>query len=148
MEDQIKQDLKQAQLNRDELKVSTLRMLSSELTNLKIQKGVESLEDADIISVVQKEVKKRKEASEGFRKGNREEQAQKEESEAKVLEGYLPTQLSDEELTKIIETSINELDATSISDMGKVISNVMSQVQGQAEGARVSGLVKEKLLTT
>jgi len=131
-------------LAKDEVKVSTLRILISEINNLRIQKNGE-VTDSDIISVVQKEVKKRKEAAEGFRKGDREESASKEEAEAKILEAYLPSQLSDEELTKIVQDSINKLGANSISDMGKVISMVMGQAGQQAEGGRVSTLVKEKL---
>ncbi len=140
----LQSDLKNAQLARDEIRVSTLRLLLSEIKNAEIAKG-ENLSDADIISVVQREVKKRKEAIAGFRSGGREEQAQKEEMEEVVLKSYLPVQLSTEELTKIVQESINEVGATSISDMGKVIGMVMGRVKGQAEGGTVSGLVKEKL---
>lgn len=141
---QLQSDLKNAQLARDEVKVSTLRLLLSEIKNAEIQKGG-PLTDEDIVSVVQKEVKKRKEAVVGFRSGGREDQAQKEEAEETVLRGYLPVQLQLEELTKIVEESINEIGATSISDMGKVIGMVMGKVKGQAEGSAVSALVKEKL---
>ncbi len=144
MEERIKNDLKNAQLNKDETAVSTLRLLLSEVNNLRIQKGGE-LSDPDIVSVIQKELKKRKEAASGFRQGNREESALKEESEAKVLEGYLPEQISDEELTKIISESINNLGATSIQDMGRVIGQVLGKVGQGADGSRVSALVKQQL---
>lgn len=152
MLNQIQADLKDAQLAKDEVKVSTLRMLLSEIHNSEIllrqssgqEKGGE-LSEQDIISVIQREVKKRKEAAEGFRSGGREEAAQKEEAELKVLEGYLPTQLSNEELTKIVAGAITELGATSVSDMGKVIGIVMGKVAGKADGGRVSQLVREKL---
>lgn len=140
----LQEDLKNAQLARDEVKVSTLRLLLSEIRNAEIAKGGD-LSDQDIISVVQREFKKRKEAAEGFRSGGREDQAQKEESEASILQQYLPAQLSNEELTKIIEESINEIGANSPSDMGKVIGVVMGKVKGQANGSTVSALVKEKL---
>ena len=142
--DQIQNDLKQAQLDRNEAKVSTLRLLLSEISYTKISKG-EELADSDIVSVVQKEVKKRREAAAGFRQGGREDMAKKEEDEAAVLASYLPVQLSDDELTKIVEDTINEMGAKSLSEMGKVISAVMGKVAGKAEGARVSALVKEKL---
>ncbi|MBI2086013.1 GatB/YqeY domain-containing protein [Candidatus Daviesbacteria bacterium] len=145
MLDKIQSDLKQAQLARDEIKVSTLRLLLSEIKNAEIAKG-NSLAQQDIISVIQKEVKKRKEAANAFRFGGREESAVKEESELKVLEQYLPAQISTEELTKIVEESINEQGATSIQDMGKVIGAVMGKVKGQTDGGAVSALVKEKLL--
>ena len=144
MLDKIQSDLKQAQLSRDEIKVSTLRLLISEIKNAEIAKG-NNLEDQDIISVIQKEAKKRKEAIVAFRAGGREESAVKEESELKVLENYLPAQISTEELTKIVEESINEQGATSIQDMGKVIGAVMGKVAGRADGGTVSALVKEKL---
>lgn len=144
MQNQIKEDLKQAQLIKDEVKVGTLRMLLSEIHNSEIQKGGE-LSDGDLISVIQREVKKRKEAVAGFRTGNREDQATKEETEQKILEAYLPAQLSDEELTGMVDQAITEVGATQISDMGKVIGVVMGKVSGKADGSRVSSLVKERL---
>ena len=140
----IQTDLKNAQLARDEVKVSALRMLLSEIHNMNIQKGGE-LSDAEVVSIVQREVKKRKEAAAGFRSGDREASAKKEEAELEVLMVYLPAQLSTEELTKIIVESINETGAVSISDMGKVIGSVMGKVAGRAGGGTVSALVKEKL---
>jgi uncharacterized protein YqeY len=145
MVDKLLEDLKTAQLARDEARVSTLRLLLSEIKNVEIDKGA-PLSDEDIVSVVQKEVKKRKEAALGFRSGDREEQAQKEESEAAILQSYLPTQLSTDELTKIVQEAINETGATGLSDMGKVIGIVMGKVKGQAEGSAVSSIVKEKLV--
>ena len=144
MVDKIQADLKQAQLSRREAEVSTLRLLLSEIKNAEIAKGGD-LGDPDIISIVQKEVKKRKEAAVGFRSGGREEQALKEEAESLILEGYLPAQLQLEELTKIVESSITEVGANSVQDMGKVIGAVMAKVKGQADGGVVSALVKEKL---
>lgn len=143
--DQIHSDLKQSQLQRQETEVSTLRMLLSEISYAQISKG-EELTDADIIQVTQKEIKKRKEAAEGFRQGGRAESAEKEEKEAVILQKYLPEQISDEELTKIVETAINDMGAKSTADMGKVIGAVMSKVTGRADGGRVSALVKDKLI--
>lgn len=142
--DKLHQDLKQAMLERDEVKTSTLRLLISELKYAQIQKNAE-LEDSDILLVIQKEVKKRKEGAEGFRKGSREDAALKEESEAKVLESYLPAQISDEVLTKLIEETINSIGASSIQDMGKVIAAVREKVGSGAEGSRISNLVRQKL---
>jgi len=140
---QILKDLKQAQLSRDKVKVSTLRLLVSEIHNAEIKQGV--LTDQDLISVIQREVKKRREAAEGFRKGGREDSAQKEESEAKILQGYLPSQMTDEELTAVVEQAITEVGANSVSDMGKVMGAIMGKVAGQADGTRVSTIVKERL---
>lgn len=144
MLDRIQNDLKKAQLDRDEVKVATLRLLLSEIHNVQIQKGVE-VSDQDISLVLQREAKKRKEAASGFRSGDREEAALREEAELKILEDYLPSQLTNEELTKIVLDTINELGAITTSDMGKVIGTVMGKVKGRADGGTVSALVKEKL---
>ena len=147
MLEQIQQDLKEAQLGRDEVKVSTLRLLLSEIHNKEISKGppVGGLTDEDIVVIIQREVKKRKEAAAGFRAGLREEQAQREELEAKILEEYLPAQISNEELTELVDQSIKELGATTLADMGKVMGTVMSKVKGRADGNIVSSIVKERL---
>lgn len=142
--DEISGNLKKAQLAREDVKVSTLRLLISAINYDKIQKG-RDLSDEEIIVVAQKEVKKRKEAALGFRQGQREDSAKKEESEAIILEEYLPKQLSDAELTKVVEDTITELGANSLSDMGRVIGNVMAKELGKVEGGRVSNLVKQKL---
>jgi uncharacterized protein len=142
--DQIQTDLKKAQLARDEVKVSTLRLLLSEIHNAQIQKG-KDLTDQDVTVILQREAKKRKEAASGFRSGGREESALKEEAELKILQSYLPAQMLDEELTNIIQSSITELGATSIADIGKVMSVVMGKVKGRADGMTVSNLVKERL---
>jgi uncharacterized protein YqeY len=118
-------------------------MLLSEIKYAEVAKG--EIQDQDIIAVVQKELKKRKEAAEGFRKGGREESAQKEEAEAKVLEKYLPEQLSDDQLQSLVNEVINELGASSMADMGKVITVVMAKAGQGAEGSRVSALVRQKL---
>ena|SRR5579884_3411216 len=144
MEEKIKQNLKNAQLSRDEVRVSTLRLLLSEMTNARIQKGGD-LKDEDIISVVQREIKKRKESAEAFHTAGRVESAEKEEAEMKVLQDYLPAQMSNEELTKIVEDTINELGANSPADMGKVIGAVMGKVGQSAEGSAVSSIVKQRL---
>lgn len=151
--EQIQNELKEAQLSRDEIKVSTLRLLLSEIKNAEISEG-NALSDEGIISVISKEAKKRKESVLAFRNGGREESAQKEEAELKILEGYLPSQLSIEELTKLVEEAITELEvkglinevgAAGLQDMGKVMSSVMGKTKGRADGALVSALVKEKL---
>lgn len=143
MNDQIRQDLKTAMLAHDETAVSTLRMLLSEIKYAEVAGN--EVSDQTIIGVVQKELKKRREASEGFRKGGREESALKEEAEAKVLEKYLPEQLSDQELQSLVDEAINELGASAMVDMGKVMSHVMSKAGQSVEGSRVSTMVRQKL---
>lgn len=142
--DQIQNDLKGAMRTKDVLRVSTLRLLLSELNYARIDKS-DDLTAAESIVVVQREMKKRKEAAEGFRLGGREDQAKKEEAEAVILTDYLPVQLTDEDLEKIIDEVLTQTGAVGVSDMGKVIGIVMGKIVGQAEGSRVSMLVKEKL---
>lgn len=145
--DNLQQDLKQAMLSREEVKVATLRLLISEVKNSQIAKGHDLSED-EILVVVAKEAKKRKEAADGFRQGSREESAAQEEAELAVLMEYLPSQIGDEELTNIVETTITELGATSMIDMSKVIGAVLAKVKGQADGGRVSGIAKRMLSKT
>lgn len=142
--DQIQSDLKTAMLARDENKVSGLRMLISAIRYSGNGRD-DSFSDEEVISIIQKEVKKRKESAEAFKSGGRDDQAQKEEEEAKLLTAYLPAQLSDEDLLKIVEEVITETGATSMADMGKVIGMVVGKTKGQADGSRVSAMVKEKL---
>ncbi|MBI2595474.1 GatB/YqeY domain-containing protein [Candidatus Daviesbacteria bacterium] len=144
MEEKLKADLKQAQLARDILRVSTLRLLISEINNAKIQKG-DSLSGQEMINIIRRELKKRTEAAAGFRQGSREELAGKEEAEAEILKAYLPVQMTDEELTKVVGEVITEEGVTSLQDTGRVIGVVMGRVAGKADGGRVSVLVKEKL---
>ena len=142
--DTLQNDLKNAQLNKDEVKVGTLRLLLSEIHNAEIAKS-QDLVNQDIIQVIQREVKKRKEAVEAFKNGGREEQAKKEEAEMAILQSYLPEQISNEELTGIIDQTINEVGATGVSDTGKVIGAVMGKVAGKADGGMVSSIVRSKL---
>lgn len=142
--DKVSQDLQKSQLDKDELKTSTLRLLLSELKNETIKLRHE-LSDHESINVVQREIKKRREGASGFRQAQREELAQKEEAEERILAGYLPEQLSDEELTKIVEQSITDLGANSISQMGQVMAKVKEQVGQSADGGRISQIVREKL---
>ncbi len=144
MENQLKEDLKQAQLMENELVVATIRLVLSEIKNTQIAKR-EVLTDDEIVQVIQKELKKRREAAEAFRKGNREELAEREEAEAAVLQKYLPEQMSDDQLTKVINGVITELGAAEMKDMGRVIGAVRGKVGSSADGFKISQIVKEKL---
>lgn len=140
----LQADLRESQLKKDELSISTLRLLLSEIHNFEIQTG-HSLAQAQIMNVIQREAKKRVEAAEAFKKAGRDEAADKEEAEFKILQAYLPERLSDEELTQMVKETITEVGATSLSDMGKVMNSVMGKVAGQADGAVVGAIVRENL---
>ena len=117
MESKLREDLKAAMIAKDETRVSTIRLVLSELTYAKVAKKVETLSDEDVTSVIQKAVKQRKESIESFEKGGRPELAEKEKAELEILENYLPEQMSDLELTKIVEEAITNTGASSMADM-------------------------------
>lgn len=145
LKETIDQDLKSAILGRDLKKADTLRLLKSAIKNEEINIG-EELNDQKVEVIVAKEVKKRQESIVEYKKGNRAELAESEQKEIEILEKYLPEQLSDEELEEIVSEAISKTKASSMQDMGKVMSFVMPQVSGKADGAKVSQIVKEKLL--
>jgi uncharacterized protein len=144
LRDKIDADLNYSLKNRETAKVSTLRFLKSAMQNMAIEKR-KDLEDEEIISVIKKQVKQRKDSIEGFRKGNRMDLVDKEEKELRILEEYLPEELSRENIILIIKQAIAESGAVSIKDMGNVIKLVMAKAKGQADGSMVSVIVKEEL---
>ncbi len=142
---QVDEDLKTAMKARDELKVSALRMLKAAASNVAIQKGKSSLEDAEVMDVIGKLIKQRDESVEAYTKGNRPELAEKERKEAAILQAYLPAQMPDEELKGIIQAAIKETGASGLQGMGAVMKMVLAKVAGRADGARVSQRVREAL---
>jgi len=130
--------------NKDDVARDTVRMV---LTNLKLTEveKKQSLDDAGILGLIQKEIKMRHESINDYKKGNRQDLVDRAESEINVLEQFLPKQLSDDELKVIIQAAIAESGAVAISDMGKVMKIAIPKVQGQASSDRISGLVKELL---
>jgi uncharacterized protein YqeY len=142
--EQINKDYIDALKSKEAEKVSVLRMLKSAIGNAKIQLQ-KDLTDDDIVKVVQSQIKQRKDSIATYEAGNRAELADKEKDEIEVLSAYMPEQLSDEELTLIVKSAINETGATSAADMGKVMGKVMPQVAGRADGGQISAKVKELL---
>lgn len=148
LQQQINEDLKASMKARDKQRTGALRMLLSALKNRAVEQGKGpqgELSDDEVVSVVQSETKRRREAAKAFRDGGRDEQAASEDAEATVYEAYLPAQLSDEELTAQVDEAIAEVGAADMSDMGQVMKTVMGRVAGQADGARVSEVVKARL---
>lgn len=134
----ITHDLTQAMKAREEPKLSTLRMLKAELQKLQADKGkgVE-ITDEDVYAVIRRLIKQRKDAAEQYRAGGAEDRAESELAEVKILEPYLPKQLSDEEIDAMISESAKELGVSTPKDMGKLMKAVMSKAKGQADGSRV-----------
>jgi uncharacterized protein YqeY len=143
----IDQDLKKALLAGDKVLVTTLRGLKSVILYAEVAKGArdEGLADEEIIALFSKEAKKRQESADLYKQGGNEEKAAAELSEKAVIEAYLPKQLSDEELERLIDEAISNLDAAGPSAMGQVIGVVKQKTAGQADGARIAQLVKERL---
>lgn len=143
--DKIQKQINEAMKARDQVKLSTYKMLSSALNYEKISKQ-NDLSEEEELSVVRSEAKKRRDAIEAYTKANQIERADSEKKELELLEDFLPAQMSDEELKKIVDSTLQESGASGPSDMGRVIGMVMAKVQGKADGSRVSALIKDKLI--
>ena len=146
LEQTIRSHLQDSQRARDELKTSTLRMLISAIKYFEIAKGKEyKASEQEIIDLIQKEVKKRRESIDMFKTGNRPELAEKEQKELEVLAAYLPKQMSEDEIRPLVKEAIAKTEATSVQDMGKVMAQLRPRLQGRADMGAVSALIKAKL---
>jgi uncharacterized protein len=145
LQERINQELKAAMLAKDVDRLSTLRLLKSALGYAQIERKTESLSDADVIALIQREVKKRRDAIEQYEKGGRPELAAKEKQEIVVLEGFLPQALSPEELDQLVRSTIQEIGATSKKEMGPVIKAVQAKAAGRADGKTISAAVNKFL---
>jgi hypothetical protein len=144
LRERLDNELKAAMKGRDALKVSVIRLLRSEIRNAEIAKG-DSLTDDELIQVVAKESKKRRESIEQFQKGGRADLVEKEKAELEILAKYLPQQLDEGGIKGMAQEVISELQATSKADKGKVMSALMPRVRGKADGKLVSGIVDRLL---
>jgi uncharacterized protein YqeY len=145
LQERLSQEIKSAMLTKDADKLSTLRLLKSVIGYLLVERKTETLSDADFVGVVQKEVKKRRDAIDQYDKGGRPELAAKEKKEITVLETFLPQALSPEELEQLIKATIAETGATGKKDMGPVIKAVQAKAAGRADGKTISGIVGKLL---
>lgn len=142
--DTITQKIGEALKAHDEIRLSTLRLLSSALNYEFIAKQHKLLEDEEIV-VVRREAKKRKEAIEAYEKAGYKDRADKEAKELSILQEYLPPETSNEDLSKMIDEAIATMKPTSMAEMGKVIGFVKAKTGGNAEGSKIAELVKSKL---
>jgi uncharacterized protein YqeY len=144
LQDEISAALKDAMRARDEAKMSTLRLVLTAIK--KREKEARSLlEDQEVISVIASQIKQRRESIEQYRKAGREDLAQSEENELKILQGYMPEQVSEEEISNTLDEIIAEVGAVSMKDMGKVMKAAMAKLAGKADGGAVNAMVKAKL---
>ena len=144
LKDTLDADLKAAMKDKDQLKLSVVRMLKSAIKYREIE-VMKTLDDAGVQAVISSEIKRRRDSVEQYRQGAREDLAAKEEAEIAVLQSYLPAQLSPEELSRVVDAVIQRVGAQGPKDMGRVMKELLPEVQGKAEGKAVSELVKQKL---
>lgn len=145
LKEKIEQDLANARKEKNELVVSTLSMLRAAILNAEIAAMRKEFTDEDVSKVIRGEVKKHKDSIAEYQKGNREDLVSKEKKEMEILMRYLPAELSEEELKKIVEEKIKEFGASGSGDFGKVMGAVMKMVGGRVSGDNVSRIVKELL---
>ena len=144
MLDKLTDEMKSAMKSGDKIKLSTIRQLRAQMKDAQIAKGDELTED-EMMAVLNNAAKKRREAIKLYEQGGRDELAENEKAELAVIETYLPQQLSEAEVSDIIDKAIAETGAAGPSDLGKVMGKIMGQVRGRADGKLVQQLVRTKL---
>ncbi len=145
LKEQIISELTEAMKAKDELKLSTLRMLKAAIMNYEVSGADMEATDEVVVDLVKKGIKQRKEAAEGFEKGGNKESAQKELDEMKILEKYMPEQMGEDEVKKIAQEVIDQVKPAGPQDFGKVMGAVMGKLKGKADGGMVNKVVKELL---
>ena len=151
--DSIKKDLKIAMKAKETLKISTLRMITSSIKNIEInnrtspkdESSNESLSDNEIIQLLTKMIKQRKESAEIYKESDRSDLEKKENDEIEIIEKYMPSQINDDEIDKLINEIIDETGSSNIKDMGKVMTILKEKYSGQMDFGKASLIVKEKL---
>lgn len=142
--DQLNQDMKQAMRDKDKLRLSVIRSVKGALQNEEISLG-HALSEEEALTVLNREMKQRRESLQEFDKADRNDLVEKMQAEINVLTDYLPAQLTEQELQSIVNETIEETGASGKSDMGKVMGAVMPKVKGRADGTAVRNLVQQSL---
>jgi uncharacterized protein YqeY len=146
LKERLRADLNAAMRSRDQVRMRTLRMALTSITNEEVAgAAARVLTDDEIVKVLTREARKRREAAEAFAAAGRDEQAAAERAEGEVLAGYLPAQLSDDELAALVAAAIAETGASGLPGMGLVMKTVTPRVAGRADGARVAAEVRRRL---
>ncbi|MCK4944862.1 MAG: GatB/YqeY domain-containing protein [Alphaproteobacteria bacterium] len=150
LREKFTENMKDAMRAKDEVTLSTLRLILSAIKDKDIAtrtaESREDIKDEQILSLLQSMVKQRQESIKLYLKGNRPELAERESAEIKIIEGYLPKQLQEDEIKAIVQQTIDSLSATSIKDMGKVMAELKSKHSGKMDFSKASRLVKGKLV--
>jgi uncharacterized protein len=146
LKERLRADLNAAIRARDQVRLRTLRLALTSITNEEVAgASARDLTDDEIVKILTREVRKRREAAEAFSAAGRSDQAAAERAEGEVLAGYLPAQLSDEELAALVDAAIAETGASGMAGMGQVMKTVTPRVAGRADGARVAAEVRRRL---
>jgi len=146
LEQEVMQKMKEAMKAKDTVALASLRSIKSEILKAKTaSSNKEDMSEAEELKLVQKLVKQRKDSAQTYKEQNREDLAEAELAEAKIIEQFLPAQLSEEEIGKEVEAIIAETGASSMKDMGKVMGLASQRLAGKADGKTISKIVKEKL---
>lgn len=145
MLERITKDIVESMKNKDTLRLQTLRMLKGSIDLERINKKLDKVSDDDIVVIIGKQIKTRKESIAEFEKGNRQDLIDKTNEEIKILSEYMPEQLSEEEINNIIDEIIKTVNATSIKDMGSVMKEASAKLKGKADMSLVSSIIKSKL---
>jgi uncharacterized protein len=146
LKERLRADLNAAMRARDQVRMRTLRMALTSITNEEVAgAAARDLTDDEIVRVLTREARKRNEAAEAFSAAGRDEQAAAERAEGDVLAGYLPVQLSDDDLAALVDAAITETGASGMASMGLVMKTVTSRIAGRADGARVAAEVRRRL---
>lgn len=142
--ERLNEDLKQAMKSQDKLKLSVLRMIRAAVKNQEIERK-RPLDDGELIDVLSREIKQRKDSLQDFEKAGRTDLAEQVTAEIEIISAYLPTPLTDEEVTALVQQTIQETGASSKADMGKVMAALMPKVKGRADGKLVNRIVSQHL---
>lgn len=143
--EQLNQDMKQAMRDKDKDSLSVIRMVKASIQNELIKLGKETLEEDEELTILSREVKQRRDSLQEFKSVGRDDLVLKLEKEIDVLQEYMPQQLTLEELEAIVQSAVQEVNATSKKDMGKVMSAVMPKVKGKADGSQIREIVQKQL---
>ena len=144
LDERLLEEMKQAMKSNDKLRLSTIRMIRNAVKNKEIEQR-KKLDDDDVLRVIQGMMRKNEESVEQFQIGGRMDLVEKEKKEIEILKSFLPESLSKEEILKMIDQSIEETQASSLRDLGKVMKSVMPKLAGKADGKLINQLVKERL---
>ena len=145
MLENINKDIVEAMKSKDTLKLATLRMLKGAIDLERINKKLDKVSDEDIVVIIGKQIKTRKESILEFEKGNRQDLIDKTNEEINILNVYMPLMLSEDEISSIVDAAISEVNATSVKDMGSVMKLVSPKLKGKADMSLVSAIIKNKL---